>query len=49
MDLPVGTILGEQYRVTRLIGVGGMGAIYEATHLGAGKRVAVKLMSKELA
>ena len=49
MDLPVGTILGEHYRVTRLIGVGGMGAIYEATHLGAGKRVAVKLMSKELA
>jgi len=49
MDLPVGTILGEHYRVTRLIGVGGMGAIYEASHLGAGKRVAVKLMSKELA
>ena len=49
MDLPIGTILGEHYRVTRLIGVGGMGAIYEASHLGAGKRVAVKLMSKELA
>jgi serine/threonine-protein kinase len=49
MDLPVGTILGEQYRVTRLIGVGGMGAIYEAAHTGAGKRVAVKVMSKELA
>ena len=49
MDLPVGTILGEHYRVTRLIGVGGMGAIYEASHMGAGKRVAVKLMSKELA
>jgi serine/threonine protein kinase len=49
MDLPVGTVLGEHYRVTRLIGVGGMGAIYEASHMGAGKRVAVKLMSKELA
>jgi serine/threonine-protein kinase len=49
MDLPVGTVLGEHYRITRLIGVGGMGAIYEASHLGAGKRVAVKLMSKQLA
>ena len=49
MDLPVGTVLGEHYRITRLIGVGGMGAIYEASHMGAGKRVAVKLMSKELA
>src|SRR5688572_13556673 len=49
MELPVGTVLGEHYRITRLIGVGGMGAIYEASHMGAGKRVAVKLMSKQLA
>ncbi len=49
MDLPVGTVLGETYRISRLIGVGGMGAIYEAAHLGAGKRVAVKMMSRELA
>ena len=49
MDLPVGTILGETYRISRLIGIGGMGAIYEAAHIGAGKRVAVKMMSRELA
>jgi serine/threonine-protein kinase len=49
MDLPVGTVLGETYRISRLIGIGGMGAIYEAAHLGAGKRVAVKMMSRELA
>jgi serine/threonine protein kinase len=49
MELPVGTVLGDTYRVTRLIGIGGMGAIYEASHMGAGKRVAIKLMSKELA
>ena len=49
MDLPVGTVIGDTYRITRLIGIGGMGAIYEAAHLGVGKRVAMKLMSKELA
>jgi serine/threonine-protein kinase len=48
MDLPAGTILGDSYRITRLIGIGGMGAIYEATHVGSGKRVAIKMMSKEL-
>jgi len=48
MDLPAGTVLGDTYRITRLIGIGGMGAIYEAAHVGAGKRVAVKMMSKEL-
>jgi serine/threonine protein kinase len=49
MDLPAGTVLGDTYRITRLIGIGGMGAIYEATHVGAGKRVAIKMMAKELA
>ena len=49
MDLPVGTVIGDTYRITRLIGIGGMGAIYEAAHLGVGRRVAVKMMSKELA
>jgi serine/threonine-protein kinase len=48
MDLPVGTILGDNYRITRLIGIGGMGAIYEAAHVGSGKRVAIKMMSREL-
>src|SRR5262245_26781331 len=49
MDLPAGTVLGDSYRVTRAIGIGGMGAIYEAAHIGSGKRVAVKMMSRELA
>src|SRR6476469_510834 len=49
MDLPPGTVLGDSYRITRLIGIGGMGAIYEAAHVTAGKRVAIKMMSKELA
>src|SRR3954468_3342479 len=49
MDLPAGTILGDSYRISRLIGIGGMGAIYEAAHVTAGNRVAIKMMSKELA
>jgi serine/threonine protein kinase len=49
MDLPVGTVLGDTYRISRLIGNGGMGAIYEAAHVTAGKRVAIKMMSRELA
>ena len=48
MDLPAGTVLGDTYRITRLIGIGGMGAIYEAAHIGTGKHVAIKMMSKEL-
>jgi serine/threonine protein kinase len=45
----VGTILQESYRLTRLIGAGGMGAVYEGVQLRLNKRVAVKLMTRELA
>jgi len=44
-----GTVLEGAYRVTRLIGEGGMGAVYEAVQLRLDKRVAVKLMARELA
>jgi serine/threonine-protein kinase len=47
--LPLGTVLDGVYRLTRLLGHGGMGAVYEATHTGAGKRVAVKVMHRGLA
>ena len=43
-----GTCLGK-YQVVRLIGEGGMGAVYEGVHLGIGKKVAIKVMSPELA
>jgi serine/threonine protein kinase len=46
--LPPGTILGGTYRLTRRLGEGGMGAVYEAYHTGAGKRVAVKVMHRGL-
>ena len=45
----VGSVLEGAYRITRLIGEGGMGAVYEAVQLRLNKRVAVKLMARELA
>jgi serine/threonine protein kinase len=45
----VGAVLGGAYEVIRLLGEGGMGAVYEATHLRLNKRVAVKVMARELA
>jgi serine/threonine-protein kinase len=49
MDALVGTVLEGAYRITRLIGEGGMGAVYEAMQLRLNKRVAVKLMARDLA
>ena len=46
--LAAGTCLGK-YQVVRLIGEGGMGAVYEGLHLGIGKKVAIKVLSRELA
>ncbi|HEX7662905.1 MAG TPA: serine/threonine-protein kinase [Polyangiaceae bacterium] len=45
----VGRTISERYRVTALLGAGGMGAVYEAEHLGIGKKVALKFLSKECA
>jgi eukaryotic-like serine/threonine-protein kinase len=46
--LAAGTCLGK-YQLLRLIGEGGMGAVYEGVHLGIGKKVAIKIMSSDLA
>ncbi|HEY5950293.1 MAG TPA: serine/threonine-protein kinase [Kofleriaceae bacterium] len=45
----VGTTLSGRYLVTRKIGQGGMGAVYEATHTLIGKRVAVKVLLEKYA
>ena len=41
----VGEVLDEKYRLERLLGQGGMGAVYLATHLGTERYVALKLIS----
>jgi len=42
-------VLGGSYRLVRLIGSGGMGAVYEAEHLRLPKRFAVKVLHRQAA
>ena len=41
----IGMVLHETYRLERLVGRGGMGVVYEASHLRLPRRFAVKLLS----
>jgi serine/threonine protein kinase len=42
---PIGETLLRKYRLDELVGEGGMGWVFKATHLHLGKRVAVKMMT----
>ena len=44
----VGQTIGGRYRIERLLGEGGMGAVYEAEHTLMHKRVAVKVLHAEM-
>ncbi|HYQ30358.1 MAG TPA: serine/threonine-protein kinase [Polyangiaceae bacterium] len=46
--IPQGVVAGK-YRLTRLLGRGGMGAVWEGTHISLGTRVAVKFIDAEYA
>lgn len=43
----VGETLDQKYRLEKLLGHGGMGAVYLATHLGTERYVALKLISPQ--
>jgi serine/threonine-protein kinase len=42
-----GEVIGGKYRIGRLLGRGGMGAVYEAEHIELAKKVAVKILLPE--
>jgi serine/threonine-protein kinase len=44
----VGVVLGGRYLIERLIGEGGMGAVYQAEHTHMRKRLAVKILHPEM-
>ena len=44
----VGQVLDGKYHLERLLGQGGMGTVYLATHLGTGRYVALKLITAQL-
>jgi serine/threonine-protein kinase len=45
----IGTTVADKYRVDRMIGRGGMGAVFQAANLAIGKRVALKFLDHEAA
>jgi serine/threonine protein kinase len=44
-----GAVLDGKYRIERQLGKGGMGAVFQATHLGTTRTVAVKVIVPQLA
>jgi serine/threonine-protein kinase len=44
----LGQVIAERYRVEKLLGEGGMGAVYRATHLTLQKPVAIKVLHREM-
>ena len=48
-SLPVGEgqVIAGKYRVERMLGTGGMGAVVAAHHLQLGQRVALKFLERE--
>jgi serine/threonine-protein kinase len=41
---PVGAVIGEKYRIERVLGSGGMGVVLAATHLPLRRAVAIKIV-----
>jgi serine/threonine-protein kinase len=45
----VGQVLNDNYRIEALVAIGGMGAVYNAQHLGTDRKVAFKILQPNLA
>ena len=46
-DPLLGSVVGGKYQIDRVIGRGGMGAVYQATNTSIGKRVALKFLDRD--
>ena len=44
----VGRVLGDKFKLTACIGIGGSGAVYKADQITLGRTVAVKILNEEL-
>jgi serine/threonine protein kinase len=47
--LTPGFVLDDKWRIERVLGVGGMGAVYAADHVRTGSHVAVKIVHPDVA
>jgi serine/threonine-protein kinase len=47
--LQAGTLVAGRYRIDAVLGVGGMGAVYEATQININRKVALKIVRPDLA
>lgn len=47
--MAIGGVLNERYKITRVIGEGGMGVVFEATDQMLSRQVAIKVLSSSLA
>lgn len=41
-------VIGAKYRIVRLLGSGGMGAVYEVHQMDIGRRAALKLLTLDV-
>lgn len=48
MTLQLGTIIEDKYRINRMLGKGGMGAVYEGENVRIHRRVAIKILHSEV-
>src|SRR5262245_64296547 len=44
----IGSIISDRYKIERLLGEGGMGAVYQAEHTLMRKRMAIKVLHPEM-
>ncbi len=49
MTLQIGDVIQDKYRIVRLIGQGGMGAVYEGENTLIARRVAIKVLYSQIA